>query len=421
MEHLKGWGKDWSTILFWKGEQREGEFGIGKWEALSPWWRDAWQDWLKLKCTPARNTLTHNHLLQWPVWNNRILSHNHGLTTTLRAAFSNSTTNAHMRTIRQLGLTTFNDFIHADGHIMNGMELYTDVTVRASVYNIEHVVPLRACATLSKLIKTLWSNAHRKWVERGRINNVNNDYDWWPELGGKKSFMTANNTATRAMIAVTERRKTPRPKLLKIGNSPIEMNWRKEKTMLSVLAPSRRDLMMRLVRNALPLGIKRIHWNTGAQTNCLLCADGHVETPAHLFWNCTYAKEVWSDLPRPWRNQNGGHIGWSTAVKGYEVRRGGHDSAVCEAFWTIIRACIVRTIWLERNRRYFYPTATLRSSSYRQNQAVDDMKIHIKSWIRRSDSEMKQRIHSIITPMPTHAGIYHRLRQCPDAPTELTH
>ena len=160
-------------------------------------------------------------------------------------------------------------------------------------------------------------------------------------------------------------------------NTPITVCWKKEASCLAMLAPSRRDLMLRLVRNALPLGIKRIHWETDAQKMCMLCELDCVESADHLFWRCQFAKDTWAALLRPWRNHRNGTVSWAEVLKDYEVRLDGVNNKTVEQLWAIIRACVIRVIWFERNRRYFYASLPNRSPAFRLNQGIDDIRAHI--------------------------------------------
>lgn len=178
-----------------------------------------------------------------------------------------------------------------------------------------------------------------------------------------------------------------RAKLIRINNVHATICWKRERQALSALAPSRRDLLSRLLRNALPLGFKRIHWTIEAQTKCMLCEDETLETADHIFWRCKFAKEIWNNVVTPWRNHQYNAIGWREVLIGYEVRLGPHAGTEVERLWAMVRACIIRTIWFERNRRYFYASLPNRTAQYRQNQGMDDIKMHVESWLRRANDK----------------------------------
>ena len=388
---MSEWGEDWNTIYYWHGTQRHGEGGGADWHAVSPWWRDVWDVWLKLQCKPARNSIPRNILTQWPVWNNRILAVDHGINSPLRTAFSNSNTRAHMNTIRKEGFTSFRHFMRENGSIMSGEELYSAVTVSTSVNGTETVVPRSSCASLIRMINALWTNATKNWMRQSSTTPTCNYIKWYTQAGGKTPFNTANNRLIAKSIKEAEPHK-PEPKLIKLRGTHTQMCWIRESKSLAQLAPSRRDLMRRLLRNALPVGSKRVHWTVPAQTLCLLCNEGKLETAKHIFWQCTFAKETWGTLTTPWRTHRQTNITWDEVLLGQEVRLGHTHNNQIDQLWSIVRACMIRTIWFERNRRYFYATSPRRTPNYRRNQGRDDIKIHIESWIRREDGEPKDNL-----------------------------
>ena len=394
--HTHEWGNDRDDMFYWKGTQKQGEFGLGNWDEISAWWRDVWKEWMLLDCRPARNSVLRTTLYRWPIWNNRILASDHGLHTTLYHSFTNSTTRAHMNTIRSLGFTAFKDYMHPNGTMMSASDLYTAVTVRSSVYDVVHVVPQTACASLLRKVNALWLNTERKWLHLSSAQTANNNITWWPKSGGKSAFNTANNKALSRMLQDSERIPS-QPRTINTRHGPIDICWKKEADILAVLAPSRRDLLRRLVRNALPVGSKRIHWTTPTQTLCMLCTEEKIETAKHLFWDCQFAKDTWGSITSPWRTQRNTNITWKEILKGYEVKLGLSRNKHTERMWAIVRACTIRCIWFERNRRYFYPDAPRRTPAFRQNQGRDDIKAHAEGWMRRSDGKEKEDIISVIT------------------------
>ena len=395
-EHLNGWCKGWQGVMFWKGTQKQGEFGVGRWEAVSPWWREAWHEWIKLDCTLDRNSISDTDLGRWPIWNNRLLAKGHGLEKVLRLHFTNSTTRAHMNQIRKLGFLHFEDFMNYDGNLMKGSELYTAVTVSLSVHGSDYIVPRSACSTLMRAVRALYENALLRWTKTEDITQ-HQPLLWRIHDAKHTPFTDTNNGTIRRLLESSEPGPREAPRLLRIGQTALEMDWRRETLLLSTLAPSRRDLLRRLLRNGLPLGSKRIHWASHAQTNCLLCDENALETAEHLFWRCPFAKETWKNLHQPWRNHRRNQVTWMEVVKGMEVRIDNQSNAMVEKLWSIIRACAIRTIWFERNRRFFYPQMTTKSPHFRHNQAIEDIATHIAGWIRRLDTHGASEIINIIT------------------------
>ena len=394
-EHMAGWCEDWSGVLFWKGEQKQGEFGVGDWNAVSPWWQDAWKEWLRLKCTPKENSLDEDQLASWPIWNNRILAENHGIKSPLYSAFKNASTRAQMAAIRKLGFTTFRCFRRANGNLMTGNELYTRVTVSASVHGVDSVITNRVCKLLIRYVTAMWANASRKWLRHTTQGQPPNKVTWISPAIPERPFSSARNATISKILRASEPQNDP-PQLIKLNNTPITLCWKSERKLLDVLAPSRRDLMRRLSRNALPVGIKRIHWDAETQTNCMLCESGSIESTEHLLWSCSFATETWGNLTIPWRNDHHDAVTWKDALVGLGVKLGHRKGVVIERLWTIIRVCVMRTVWLERNRRYFYPDSPTRTPTFRRNQAMDDIRAHVESWIRRAeDSETANVIDAV--------------------------
>ena len=404
-EHVNGWCKNWQGIFFWRGNHKHGGFGLGNWAAVSPWWRDAWQIWLDLKCTPSPNSLSRQQLLKWPVWNNRIMTTKHGLKSTLHGAFTNSETRTHMTVIRRQGFLNFEDFIQDNGALLSIDDLYNKLLICLSVNQEEHIIPRSACATLMRLLSALWSNTVKKWERTSSHQTPQRNIAWWPQKGGNTSFTSSSNRGLSNMLIALEAPLKPL-KLIKLHQQPITVCWKRESALLRNLAPSRRDLMRRLIRNALPLGFKRTHWDTAAQTQCMLCDSDVVESAKHLFWECTFARSTWGNLTSPWRNHHLAAVNWKEALTGYEVRLNQSCNKIVEQLWTIVRSCTIRTIWFERNRRYFYPNLPTRSATFRHNQSKDDIKVHVESWLRRAKNQEKETLTVAVLNLMTEGGAY---------------
>ena len=415
-ERMKDWCSSWSDITLWHIDDHHTSSNLGNWNALSPWWREAWKEWLNLKCRPRKHSIPRDILRKWPVWANRILKVNHGLQTTLFRSFTNTSTRAIMSSIRKLGFIRFDNFMNSNGSIMSTDQLYTAITVNSSVLNPDIEVPLWACRKLIKKIDALWANTTRQWLLLSCDSQPPRTVSWWHDSCGDTSFTSASNKTISKWILSADP-PPPTLRLLKMQNTPITVCWTKEASCLAMLAPSRRDLMLRLVRNALPLGIKRIHWEADAQKMCMLCDLDCVESADHLFWRCQFAKETWAALLRPWRNHRNGTVSWAEVLKGYEVRLDGVSNKTVEQLWAIIRACVIRVIWSERNRRYFYASLPNRSPAFRHNQGIDDIKAHIESWRRRVADSAKTHLenalqslagkpsyHNIMTPHHLNGG-----------------
>ena len=407
---MSSWGKTWRDILWWHTDDHQSSTQIGNWNALSPWWRDAWRDWLRLKCTPRPQSIPSHQLRKWPIWHNRILKTGHGINGTLHHSFTNTNTRAIMTSIQKLGFTSFEDFMHPNGTIMNGDELYTTITVHASVLNDDVIVPRWACDTLSRIVASLWANASRKWRSQSYPTSPTNDSEWWHEASPKTPFVKMNNKQIHRLLQ-TSSTSTPQLCLIKINNVPVHMCWKKERSMLVNLAPPHRDLLRRLLRNALPLGSKRIHWGDNAQTLCMLCNSNVVETAGHLFWGCQYAAQTWGNIPHPWTNHRRRRVTWRDILLGTDTRINNTNNQTVDQLWAIIRACIIRVIWFERNRRYFYANLPTRTPLSRHKQGIDDIIAHISSWRRRVSDNKKTQLEDAIQSLSYH-NPFHNIIAC---------
>ena len=408
-EHMKHWSEEWRDILLWHDHQNGDEPGMGDWSAISPWWRDAWREWIRLECTPPRNSILRTDLCKWPIWNNRILATNHGIPSTLHRIFSNSTTRSYMSTIRKYGFHTFRDCMNPNGSLMSDEDFYNSVTVHASVTNDDVIVPRQACRTLMRIVRALWSNTLRQWLLSTSTSPRQIQPRWYAKHGGQSHFTKLSNKTLNQILRKTEPTRPP-AKLIKLGQHPTTICWKREYSNLKMLAPSRRDLIMRLIRNALPLGAKRIHWHTQTQTKCMLCDQEETETAEHLLWACSFAKVVWDGLHTQWRTHRRTTLTWREVLLGIEVRLDAKCNKVCDQLWSIIRACTIRVIWFERNRRFFYPNLPTRSTTFRRKQAVDDIAAHIEAWHRRSNDSEKEKLVDALTYLAQRNQIYASIR-----------
>ena len=417
-EHMKSWGRTWNDILTWKGNDHHSQSRIGNWEAISPWWRDAWRLWIRLDLKPRKHSIPLNELTRWPIWHNRILEVNHGIHTTLHRFFSNTDTRAIMTEIRNMGFISFADFMSHNGAIMHGDELYTLTTVYLSVHDRDYIIPRWACTRLTKIVQALWANATRQWLLTSSNMEPAHNTRWWHHAFEKKDFTTAHNKQLARML-LHDAPPTAPPQLIRLNQRPVTIDWKRERAILSRLAPSRRDLMLRLLRNALPLGVKRIHWATAAQTRCMLCDANELESAQHLFWECEYARATWNNLTNAWRDHRRSPLSWKEILTGTDVRLDGQSNECVDQLWSIVRACTIRSIWFERNRRYFYADLPPRSTSFRHNQSVDDIRAHIQCWHNRANDDTRPKLNDTLAFLATKPA-YNRFLPLPQQPTNHT-
>ena len=66
-EHMEGWCTSWRDISLWHLGDNRTHSNTGNWNALTPWWRQAWTEWLTLNCRPRKKSIPRTTLMKWPV------------------------------------------------------------------------------------------------------------------------------------------------------------------------------------------------------------------------------------------------------------------------------------------------------------------------------------------------------------------
>ena len=64
--------------------------------------------------------------------------------------------------------------------------------------------------------------------------------------------------------------------------------------------------------------------------------------------------------------------------------------------WTIVRSCILRVIWLERNFRIFNSTGIPKPWQDRARQCALDIKAHVESLLRRATSAPRAQYAALV-------------------------
>lgn len=103
----------------------------------------------------------------------------------------------------------------------------------------------------------------------------------------------------------------------------------------ALLAPTRRDLLLRIQRNDLLLGYKKQKWGEGYQTRCKLCKNTTTESAKNLFWQWSYASAIWDKFKWPWHAKDG-------PLKWQHVLQCEHLSTLiphkyAKQYWTVVR------------------------------------------------------------------------------------
>ena len=379
----------------------------GNWNALPPWWRSVWQTWTKIEWNPKPHSIPKDLIAQWPVWNNAVLAAalNQPRTKTLRQTASHHTTKLYHAAIRRQGFTSFGCF-QKNGRMMTGTELRTSLAQHQNV-STAPPIPLSTCRTLIKNITELWTTATTKWSAPHPNQQTTVTHrqtaillEWTGP--NNTSFHKASNKQLSNILTTKERKQPPVPSLKYAGEN-IAINWKWEKKATQHLTPTRQDLLMRLVRNGLPLGFKRTHLPPPTQTRCPNCNQDEIETPHHLFFQCYFARQLWTRWGTGWTTTNGHRITWRDLVSGERMahRLWTHPlppvGGTLDQVWTIIKAAIIRVIWMERNHRVFNPTELAQTTTARSKQAEGDIRQHMTSLLRRTTGRAHAQTQQICT------------------------
>lgn len=241
-------------------------------------------------------------------------------------------------------------------------------------------IPARTCTALLQRIHNMWDIALLKWAGVPFTCSPACPVQWHWIRPPQDSFTTSTNAALRRIVAPPSSPTQP-PTCFGTNLGPFFSNWPGEMKKLAWVAPTRWDIYLQLIRNALPLGIKCVQWSIETQTRCVLCSTQAVETARHLLWDCTYAQQLWNVFSTPWNKPPPRHISWANILVGSLHRS--METPCVSKFWAVVRCCVIRVIWLERNLRVFNPNINGHAWAQRACQAGLDIKAHMDSAIHR--------------------------------------
>lgn len=391
---LKGWLTNSDDITMWR-PSRGTHNAPGEWNKMSQWWRDAWTLWHERKWYPKPKSVNMQALRKLPVWNNRLIPYKSLSDAPLHRSANGTQTKQRYKVYRALGFLHFDNFLTADDKVISSSALedaINDELTRRPM-TIDHVTP-RSCSALTRHVANMWAYAKEQWLST-RAEGIGNtgSIKWMWQREGISDFKMAKNRDLRKLV---KRTRTIPHISASIGvemNSVISTAWKAESQTQKWLLPSRKDLLMRLQRNGLPVGSKRKRWGEEYQSTCVLCPDECMETVEHLFWECQYAKGIWVNFEGTWRPKAGNTLTWKNILLGTETHIPSYT--LSGKVWTIIRACVLRVVWLERNLRIFNPNRRGKTPMERANQAGLDIRAHIESAMRRSDHTTRAKIAQI--------------------------
>lgn len=144
--------------------------------------------------------------------------------------------------------------------------------------------------------------------------------------------------------------------------------WDKEKTLRRDILPIFADFLFRLQHNGLGFRYKY-----GWHTTDIDCVHGcsEPETPQHLLWDCYMAKGIWRLFLAPFHRLFDVRLGWTQVLflHNLEVplsRRETYGYLLPLRLFNIVRCCVLRTLWMNRNKAIYDEPALPFHGVYRQ-------------------------------------------------------
>ncbi|EGZ04870.1 hypothetical protein PHYSODRAFT_454468, partial [Phytophthora sojae] len=141
------------------------------------------------------------------------------------------------------------------------------------------------------------------------------------------------------------------------------------------------DLKFRLQHNALGFRYK-FAWRTQVTTSTTCVHDcPTTENALHLFWDCVVARYQWDFYLRPFRELIDGAIDWRLVLFPSSIRlqlstvRVYGDYAL-QAIFNFVRCCVLRALWLHRNKRLYNPSVTT-SAPFVKHHALAYIRLHL--------------------------------------------
>ena len=133
---------------------------------------------------------------------------------------------------------------------------------------------------------------------------------------------------------------------------------------MALISPKIRDFQLRLQLRMLTMGDRRQYIDRD-KAICTLCRQQILETSAHLFWECSFTKQVWQPLMITWQQSFQVQPEWqhivlpnTLEVPNSPIVANERDKEFVKELWTITQVSMSNTIWRTRNELIFkHPNA----------------------------------------------------------------
>ncbi|OWZ01615.1 Pol Polyprotein [Phytophthora megakarya] len=184
-------------------------------------------------------------------------------------------------------------------------------------------------------------------------------HDW--ELDGKLVTDMENKDFVKLVLKARKNPKIPDLPLAQLGIadiSPPDNMWNNEYGWDRYVLPVAADVKFRLQHNALGFRYK-FQWRTLVDTSstCIHGCDA-AESAKHLFWLCHVARFQWDFYLQPLHELIHGTFKWEhilfpglIQVRPTATRTYGAN--VFHIVFNIIRCCVIRSLWLHRNKKLY--------------------------------------------------------------------
>ncbi|KAI9910854.1 hypothetical protein PsorP6_010814 [Peronosclerospora sorghi] len=163
---------------------------------------------------------------------------------------------------------------------------------------------------------------------------------------------------------------------------PSEDMWRKELMWDRYVLPVFSDVKYRLQHNAIRF-LYKFQWRTQVTSSHTCVHECEpIETVYHLFWSCCVAKDVWNYFLPAFGGLTESSITWNGVLFPSVLRV--HPKTTQDygdrIFWVVfhvVRCCVLRAIWLHRNKRLYNSDITT-SAPFVQQQARSYVILHLR-------------------------------------------
>ncbi|MFK7981593.1 MAG: reverse transcriptase family protein [Saprospiraceae bacterium] len=171
---------------------------------------------------------------------------------------------------------------------------------------------------------------------------------------------------------------------------PAAPNWINEQVANRQLLPQYNDLIWRVYRNSLALGIK-MQWSSEVNPLCNFGCT-HLESTKHLFWDCHMAQYQWKYFLQGWNILVTQEYTWENIAdaSAISLKEKYRNTETIQCF-SIVRGCIMYTLWNNRNSIVFDKEDKTNSHVAICKRIGYRIKMQVESAIRRTTDTSRRK------------------------------